>query len=357
MDLISVIIPTYNLEHVIETCILSIINQTYKNLEIIVVDDGSSDSTGDIVGEITKNDDRVQYYRNENHGAGYSYNYGIDKAKGEYIYILDGDNFIEENMLEVLYGNLVKNDCDMVTCGYIYDEYDNGSYRLIRESVNKELRTTNFNEYMGEFLFLYSNHLMNSPCNHLYTRKLIGEKRFEEDRLKVGTVDTDFNTRLLEDVNKFSHVPFNFVHYVQYPKESHQLTNGWKTFDKNKILLISELLSKIKHLYEQSDLDLDDYYRISVQHLSKFAFIIANSKISKKTKYEFFEQMSNIEPFHSEMNFYPTNSKINRIVIEGFKSGEYKQIIRIARLKKVVEKMPISILNKIRNGVNKKMVS
>ncbi len=105
-DLISIIIPAYNIEKYIERCINSILNQTYKNLEIIIIDDGSKDKTSKICDIIAKSEKRIHVYHNKNHGVSYSRNYGIKKATGEYIAFIDGDDTIEKTYIEELYNKI-----------------------------------------------------------------------------------------------------------------------------------------------------------------------------------------------------------------------------------------------------------
>ncbi|MBO5360736.1 MAG: glycosyltransferase family 2 protein [Clostridia bacterium] len=112
--LISVIIPVYNVEEYLCECIDSVINQTYKNLEIILVDDGSTDSSGKICDEYAEKDSRISVVHKENSGPSKTRNIGIEHAKGEYIYFLDSDDYIELNALELLVNTAESNSADLV---------------------------------------------------------------------------------------------------------------------------------------------------------------------------------------------------------------------------------------------------
>lgn len=111
--LISVIIPVFNVEKYLERCIKSIINQTYKNLEILLINDGSTDKSIEICNRYLEIDNRIVLLNKENGGLSSARNLGIDKAKGEYISFVDSDDFIHELMYETLVSNLEKNDCDI----------------------------------------------------------------------------------------------------------------------------------------------------------------------------------------------------------------------------------------------------
>lgn len=120
--LISVVVPVYNVKQYLEKCICSIMKQTYKNIEIILVDDGSTDGSGTICDEYAKKYDYILAVHKKNGGLADARNYGIEHCNGEYICFIDSDDFITENMIEVLYNNLINNNADVSICNYkIYD--------------------------------------------------------------------------------------------------------------------------------------------------------------------------------------------------------------------------------------------
>lgn len=127
-DFISVIVPIYNCDMYIEKCIKSIINQTYKNLQIILIDDGSEDKSGNICDNYAKVDSRIEVYHTKNNGVSAARNYGLSKVKGEFVSFIDADDFLEREM----YDKMIKkfeNGIDMVVC----------NFSTIEESVKKEL--------------------------------------------------------------------------------------------------------------------------------------------------------------------------------------------------------------------------
>ena len=116
--LVSVIIPAYNIEDYIGRCLDSIISQTYKNLEIIVVDDGSKDHTGEILDNYAKKDRRIKVIHKENGGVSSARNKGIEVAEGDYIGFIDGDDLIEPGMYKTLVDLLEEENADIAHCGY-----------------------------------------------------------------------------------------------------------------------------------------------------------------------------------------------------------------------------------------------
>ena len=122
---ISVIVPIYKVEKYLRRCIDSIINQTFKNIEIILVNDGSPDNCPKICEEYKNKDNRIIIINQENQGLSVARNSGIRIARGQYLVFIDSDDYIEEDMIEYLYEGIVKYDVDISCCGYVA-VYDNG---------------------------------------------------------------------------------------------------------------------------------------------------------------------------------------------------------------------------------------
>lgn len=115
--LISVIIPVYNLENYIAKCIESVQNQTYGNIEIVLVNDGSTDNSEEVCSKYVQNDERIIYLTKENGGPSSARNKGIEIAKGEYIFFVDGDDYLAPDTLEKLYTRIVTDHSELALCG------------------------------------------------------------------------------------------------------------------------------------------------------------------------------------------------------------------------------------------------
>lgn len=115
-DLISVVIPVYNVEKYFKRCIDSVLRQTYSNIEIIIVDDGSKDNSGNLCDEYGKKDSRIKVFHKENGGLSSARNFGLEKALGKYICFIDSDDFIDENYIIIMYNKMIKNDADICYC-------------------------------------------------------------------------------------------------------------------------------------------------------------------------------------------------------------------------------------------------
>lgn len=119
MDLISIVVPVYNSEVYIERCLESLVKQTYENIEIIVINDGSKDKSSDIISKFLY-DQRVVYVERENRGIGFTRNQGVELARGKYLCFVDSDDYITSNFVEKLYQKLVDMDADLVWCDYTH---------------------------------------------------------------------------------------------------------------------------------------------------------------------------------------------------------------------------------------------
>lgn len=117
-QLISVIVPVYNVEEFVKKCLDSLVRQSYKNLEIIVIDDGSTDNSGRICDEFAEKEKNVKVFHRKNGGLSDARNFGIKKAGGEIIAFVDSDDFVDEEYIGVMYGKMVQKDVDVVVCGY-----------------------------------------------------------------------------------------------------------------------------------------------------------------------------------------------------------------------------------------------
>lgn len=135
--MISIIVPVYKVEPYLRQCVDSILNQTYRDLEILLIDDGSPDCCGKICDEYEKKDKRVRVFHTENRGLSIARNLGLKETQGDYIGFVDSDDWIEPDMYEVLLKCLEETGADICVCGYSYENgirttnttYENTTYR------------------------------------------------------------------------------------------------------------------------------------------------------------------------------------------------------------------------------------
>ena len=191
--LISVIVPVYNVEKYLEKCVKSIIGQTYKNLEIILVDDGSTDSSGKMCDEISKTDDRIKVIHKKNGGLSDARNAALKIAKGDYFGFVDSDDYIANDMFETLCNLLEKNNSDISIVSY-YEIYND---KLIGVRDSKDL--INFNKLDAMKELLMDSRIQSYAWNKLFKRDLFNGLEFP-----TGKNFEDIATTLLlfEKANK-----------------------------------------------------------------------------------------------------------------------------------------------------------
>ena len=181
-DLISIIVPIYNVEKYLNKCIESLVNQTYSNLEIILVDDGSPDNCPEICDRWSNLDDRIKVFHKSNGGQGSARNLGLDNEKGDYVCFVDSDDWIELNYIERLYNTIVKNNADISICNM--QEFDEDYTPLQQTSLSNIPQILIYeNEDVFKQAYIKQNLFGAGPCNKLYKRKIFETLRFPETRM------------------------------------------------------------------------------------------------------------------------------------------------------------------------------
>ena len=172
-DLVSIIVPIYNKSEYLDECLTSIKEQIYSNLEIIMIDDGSTDNSGKIADEFANADDRFIVIHKTNGGSSMARNTGLDICKGRYIAFVDADDFVDKNYISALYDALILTESDISVCNYYQGDKVQHSHLKPTILVDDEI----ISAYIGN---LPENHtfLSNVSWNKLYTRKVIGDVRY-----------------------------------------------------------------------------------------------------------------------------------------------------------------------------------
>lgn len=232
MPKVSIIVPTYNREKELSTCIDSLLNQTYKDIEIIIINDGSTDNTDELIK--TYKDKRIKYYNRTNHGIGNSRNYGIDKSNGDYISFIDSDDYVDNCFIEKMYEKANKDNLDLVICDY-YNFYKNETKELVTIPT---FNNTNIKD--NKDLLLTINY---GPCNKLYKKELLKNINFPED---IKYEDMPFITKCLKKANTIGKVdlPLNYF-YIDNISET--------TIRDKKMYDIFKVLDLVKDTYKEKE--------------------------------------------------------------------------------------------------------
>ena len=211
-DSISIIVKVYNEEKYLEKCIDSILNQSYQNLEIILIDDGSTDNSGSICDEYKKKDKRVQVIHQKNQGQSSARNAGLNIAKGSYIGFVDSDDWIEQNMYEKLYKNICLYNADIATCSYVLEYEDNNIKTTELEEQLLELFEKK-NQKMLLKNFLNRELYFSGPCDKLYRMSIFENIRFPENQFYE---DNYIALELMLKAEKIAVGNGKYYHYRQH---------------------------------------------------------------------------------------------------------------------------------------------
>ena len=304
-DLISVIVPVYNVEKYLEECVNSIINQTYKNLEIILVDDGSKDNSSKMCDELAKKDSRIKVIHKENGGISDVRNVGIENSRGKYIQFIDSDDFMEDNMIETLYKDILENEADVSMCSYylfkdgvkttdatykkeIYNKEQILKEILLDEKVRSYLWNKLFKKslfsgiyfpkgkvfediYVIPFIFEKSNKVVFNNIPLYYYRQREGSilhKQTNELRLEYIKVASKINKEIENNFpNLKQYCAYNIAHITI------KTYNDIGFFDMKDLAennIVKDLYKQTKKIFENKELE---------------AFIIKNSNNVKKLHY------------------------------------------------------------------------
>ncbi len=211
--LISVIVPVYNGQDYLENCIISIENQTYDNLEIIIINDGSTDRTGAICVKLKEKYDNIRVVTLEDEGVSAARNAGIDMARGGFLTFVDADDRLRPKTLDVLYDNILSTGCDIAGCGFqTFREEPEWQGQLLTLHRIKEPAVYKPVEYLKQEILKG-----NSRCwSKLYRRSVVGNIRFQKG-LSIGE-DMLFLMELLPYVKKIAETDYPGYGYYQNPK-------------------------------------------------------------------------------------------------------------------------------------------
>lgn len=296
MNKVSIIVPIYNAEKFINKCIDSIIGQTYKNLEIILINDGSKDGTKDIIE--TYDDERIVFIDKENTGVGNTRNLGIEKSSGDYIMFVDSDDFIEHNCVEKLLDKAVRDDCDLVICNYYLDTSESIEIRfpLFEDASLKENPDIITKINLG-------------PCNKIYRSTLFKgtDNRFIEN-LKYE--DAPVVIQALRDANKIGIIDDFLCHYV-IQKSGETMTRNEKVFD------IIEICKIIMNKLENHDyIDKTSLIVKILMYYLKNAKYIDDVELRDRFVNDVYNYLRSIDKNWRKASYLKRESKLKRMVLQ-----------------------------------------
>lgn len=305
MKKISVIVPVYNVEEYLPKCLDSIINQTLKDIEIIVVNDGSPDNSQKIIDKYKKKDKRIISIIKENGGLGSARNTGVSKSTGEYIYYLDSDDYIELDMLENMYNEAKDKNLDIVICGYnsVY-----GSKKVPSIISEKLIKETKNNDKSKIF------NTVSAWCK-IYKRDFLLKQEVKFVEEKVWYEDLAYSIKLMSSTNKIGIVNKPFYNYLI--RENSIMNSSKLPKNLDIILAFEDVIS-----YMEKTNKYDEFYS-EVEFLAIDNILISGisriirSKGDRKTKREIITKfLTYMKKFPNyKKNKYLTRLSRNRKVI------------------------------------------
>lgn len=237
---VSIIVPVYNVYDYLDKCLKSIQNQTLKDIEVIVVNDGTKDTSQEIIDKYTSIDKRFKGYIKENGGLSDARNYGLKKARGEYIAFVDGDDYIEPDMYELMYGEAKKNDYDIVECDFTWD---------YPKKIVEDKTTVKSNLLIDIRVVAW---------NKIYKRSLIEKSNIRFTK-GVRYEDVDWCYKLIANINSFSSVHKCLYHYIQ---RNNSIANTQNERVRDIFVVLNNTLNyyKEKGIYEENKDELEYVY-------------------------------------------------------------------------------------------------
>ena len=268
---VSVIVPVYNVpERYLEKCVSSLVNQTLNDIEIILVDDGSTDGSGAKCDEYQKIDSRIKVIHQENKGLCGARNTGVKSSTGEWISFVDGDDWIEPNAYEKLYNIGTKNNVDVVMFGYVKD-YPSKSVIMHYDKYFENKKVYNTSEdiaYLQKMILNYNANCAMAPTK--FIRKSVIEKYniYHDEKLRQGAEGIEFNIRLFSKIKSALFLNETFYHYI-YNDESITTVHN----EKNHQMVI-DCFKKIKGEINNDDSEIMGWF------YNRMKYVILTTAIS-----------------------------------------------------------------------------
>ena len=268
---VSVIVPVYNVpERYLEKCVSSLVNQTLNDIEIILVDDGTPDTSGKLCDDFAKKDSRIKVIHQENKGLCGARNTGVKSSTGEWISFVDGDDWIEPNAYEKLYNIGTKNNVDVVMFGYVKD-YPSKSVIMHYDKYFENKKVYNTSEdiaYLQKMILNYNANCAMEPTK--FIRKSVIEKYniYHDEKLRQGAEGIEFNIRLFSKIKSALFLNETFYHYI-YNDESITTVHN----EKNHQMVI-DCFKKIKGEINNDDSEIMGWF------YNRMKYVILTTAIS-----------------------------------------------------------------------------
>ncbi|PFQ01438.1 glycosyltransferase family 2 protein [Bacillus cereus] len=273
--LISVVIPVYNAEKFLPKCLNSIKNQTYKDLEVILINDGSTDRSGEICDEFSQKNERITVIHKENGGVSSARNAGLKAVKGQYVGFVDPDDWIEEKMLETLYKLVAENNADIAACGYFREDSEG---RITNKLLDSKVISYNQTEALNTILS--EEHFKGFTCNKLFSTEILKDITFDEEIHFCE--DLLFCCQAISNSNKLVYDTTPYYHYITHNSNASQ-----SQFSLKKLTALDALKNIVDLLENKEGVKINkfkNYY--AHMNISLLMNGMKENKIQKDTRKE-----------------------------------------------------------------------
>lgn len=332
---ISIIVPIYKVpEEYLKKCISSLINQTYNNVEILLIDDGSPDLCGEICDRFASNDHRIKVIHKRNGGLASARNRGVLEATGEYVVFVDADDWIEQDTCRILAEKISKDRCDVFMFGMV-KEYNNTHSRYKYNLIDNHIYQFDEISFLQQQVLEYNSNIATATTKAIRRKILIDENIMHVERLKQGAEGIVFNLMLFEKIRTAMFIPDYLYHYT-YNNQSISTTH-----DEKNHMLVVKCFEVIKdYIISINKEYLLDYY------YNRLIYVVVTTAISG------YFSPTNDEPYAIKKNKY-INFLEQPIIKEALLAGKYdgigiqrKIIVYLIRSKCFAM---VSIIAKMRN--------
>lgn len=278
-DLISVIVPVYNVEKYLSRCLESIINQTYKNIEVVCIDDGSPDKSINILKQYEKKDKRIKIIRQENKGLSGARNTGIKKSNGEYIFFVDSDDWLPKNAIELLYKTIEKDKSDICIGNLVKTYPKKNKEKKLKKMTNSIFTLTSYLEYS-----IKNKNFTANVVNKLYRSKIIKQSKilFKE---KILYEDFFFVIQYFSYTRKISMIKENVYYY--YLERSDSIVNNINKGDLDSFQNVADIENFLINNNHEEILNLK-YFQ---NYIFEWLLSATVSKLFKSRNIELTEKM------------------------------------------------------------------
>ena len=320
---LSIIVPVYGVEKYIDKCLNSLVKQSLKEIEIIVVNDGTKDNSQKIIDKyVKKYPDKIKSYIKENGGQGSARNYGLEKANGEYIGYVDSDDFVEKDMYKKLYNKAKENNYDIVVCG---------NYNVSEDYQNKNIDTfiNNYNTDLENILFGKM-----AVWNKIYKRDILIKNKLEFKE-KVWYEDLAFTLKAIMDSNTFAFIDEPLYDYLI--REGSTMNNSNVQRNLEILDAFNDILSYIQNNKKEEYFSKIEFLAIDHIYISAIVRVLkaeADDKVKRETINKLIDYMNKKFPNYKNNKYINTLSKNRKIIYKLINIKMYGLINLIFKVKK-----------------------